>query len=86
MSPINSVTNTVVEVPEVRGRRKNGWRIFWDAQLEEKLRAARNEKLPNETGGVLIGSFDMARRIIYVVDATEAPLGSRSSLTAFCEV
>ena len=78
-----SVTNTVVEVPEVRGRRKNGWRIFWDAQLEEKLRAARNEKLPNETGGVLIGSFDMARRIIYVVDATEAPPDSQECPNGF---
>ena len=78
-----SVTNTVVEVPEVRSRKMNGWRILWDAQLENKLRAARNEKLPNETGGVLIGSFDMARRIIYVVDATEAPPDSQECPNGF---
>ena len=78
-----SVTSTAVEAPEVRGRKKNGWRIFWDTQLEKKLRVARNEKLPNETGGVLIGSFDVARRIIYVVDATEAPLDSRECPNSF---
>ena len=78
-----SVTNTVVEVPDVRSRKKNGWRIFWDAQLEDKLRECRNAKLPNETGGVLIGSFDMARRIIYVIDASEAPPDSRECPNGF---
>ena len=33
-----TVTNTVVEVSDVRSRMKNGWRIRWDAQLESKLR------------------------------------------------
>ena len=78
-----SVTSTVVDVAEARSRKKNGWRIFWDAQLEKKLRVARNEKLPNETGGVLIGSFDVARRTIYVVDATEAPADSRECPNGF---
>ena len=78
-----SVTNTVVEVPDVRSRKKNGWRIFWDAQLENRLRECRNAKLPNETGGVLIGSLDMARRIIYVVDASEAPPDSQECPNGF---
>ena len=77
------MTNIAIEVPEVRRRRRDGWRIFWDAQLESKLRAARNEKLPSETGGVLIGSFDIARRIIYVVDATEAPPDSEECPNGF---
>ena len=51
--------------------------------MERKLRAARNEKLPNETGGVLIGSFDMARKVIYVVDATEAPVDSQECPNGF---
>ena len=78
-----SVTSTVTEVPDVRTRKKNGWRIFWDALLEIKLRESRNAKLPNETGGVLIGSFDMARRTIYVIDATEAPPDSQGSPHGF---
>ena len=78
-----SVTNTVVEAPDVRERRRNGWRILWDVPLEDKLREFRNSKLPNETGGVLIGSFDMARRIIYVVDASEAPPDSQECPNGF---
>ena len=72
-----SVSSTTIDVPSVLHRKKNGWRILFDAELESKLRKYRNAKLPNETGGVLIGSSDMARRIIYVVDATEAPPDSQ---------
>ena len=78
-----TVSHTTVEVTNVRSRKKNGWRIFWDAQLESRLRRYRNEKLPNETGGVLIGAFDMDRRIIYVVDATEAPADSEECRNGF---
>ena len=78
-----TVAYTSVEVPDIRSRKKNGWRVFWDARLENKLRVYRNAKLPKETGGVLIGSFDMARRIIYVVDATEAPADSQECQNGF---
>ena len=78
-----SIAHTTVEVQEARSRRGNGWRVLWDAQLENKLRGYRNAKLPSETGGVLIGSFDMDRRTIYVVDATEAPLDSRECRNGF---
>ena len=72
-----SVSNLTIEVSDVRRKKKGGWRIFWDAELERKLKEYRNAKLPKETGGVLIGSYDMARRIIYVFDATEAPPDSQ---------
>ena len=72
-----SVSNLTIEASDVRRKKKGGWRIFWDAELERKLKEYRNAKLPKETGGVLIGSYDMARRIIYVFDATEAPPDSQ---------
>ena len=72
-----SVSNLTIEASDVRRKKKGGWRIFWDAELERKLEEYRNAKLPKETGGVLIGSYDMARRIIYVFDATEAPPDSQ---------
>ena len=78
-----TVSHTTVDVGKIRSRKKSGWRTFWDAQLESKLRRYRNEKLPNETGGVLIGAFDMDRRIIYVVDATEAPADSEECRNGF---
>ncbi len=72
-----SVSNLTIEASDVRRKKKGGWRIFWDAELERKLKEYRSAKLPKETGGVLIGSYDMARRIIYVFDATEAPPDSQ---------
>jgi len=36
----------------------------------------RKERLPNETGGVLVGHFDRQHRIIYVVDALGSPKDS----------
>ena len=47
------------------------------------MRADRNEHLPNETGGVLIGTFDMSRRIAYVVDQIAAPPDSERRPTSY---
>jgi hypothetical protein len=45
-----------------------GWTIVADEYLEKKLKEIRIGKLPVETGGVLIGSYDMSRKIVYIVD------------------
>ncbi len=49
------------------------WRIKLDLALVQRLQELRQGKLPNETGGVLIGSFDMHRRIAYIVDTIPSP-------------
>lgn len=49
------------------------WTLCADAYLLDKVRQARAEKLPRETGGVLLGSYDMQRQIIYVVDTLLSP-------------
>ena len=46
------------------------------ASLASKLHAIRKDKLPNETGGVLVGSYDFANKICYVVDAIDSPSDS----------
>ena len=38
--------------------------------------ALRESKLPNETGGVLLGYIDLEHRIVYVVDTISSPLDS----------
>ena len=78
-----SVSTTTIDVPNFRRRKQNGWRIFFDDMLESKLREYRNAKLPNETGGVLIGAYDMPRKIVYVVDATGAPPDSQECPRGF---
>lgn len=53
------------------------WTIRTDAGLIRRLQRLRRAKLPKETGGILIGHHDMARRIIYVVDGLPAPPDSK---------
>ena len=38
-----------------------------------EMRTDREKALPNETGGVLIGAYDVARKLIYVVYQVRAP-------------
>lgn len=59
------------------------WSISTNAYVMDKLRKARLEKLPKETGGVLIGSFDMEHSVVYVVDALLSPPDSEEQPTGF---
>ena len=65
---------TVSPAPVVR-KITNDWTIVTDNAVIDNLSSLRQSKLPNETGGVLLGSFDMERRIVYLVDAL--PLAAR---------
>jgi integrative and conjugative element protein (TIGR02256 family) len=47
--------------------------LITDAALIQELQDARGTKLPNETGGVLLGSFDVSRRLLYVTTTTGSP-------------
>ena len=61
----------------------NSWTIITDNGLLAKLSSLRQSKLPNETGGVLLGSFDMERRIVYIVDALPSPPDSEEWPTLY---
>ena len=61
----------------------NEWTIKISTSVENRMRFLRSEKLPNETGGILIGSFDFFRKICYVVDILLAPIDSKEYPTAF---
>ena len=64
-------------------KRLGKWTAYMDSQLQEKLAGLRRERLPNETGGVLIGASDMQRGLIYVVDAIASPEDSEESPTSY---
>jgi hypothetical protein len=53
--------------------RLGDWTLITDAALIQELQDARGTKLPNETGGVLLGSFDVSRRLLYVTTTTGSP-------------
>jgi hypothetical protein len=54
-------------------RHCDGWTILTDGWLLDTVMQARSERLPNETGGVLVGCFDAQRRIVYVIDSIPSP-------------
>ena len=53
--------------------KKGEWTLCTDEEVMDKVYKARAEKLPNETGGVLVGTYDMQRKIVYVVDCLPSP-------------
>ena len=60
-----------------------GWTVFWDALLADKLMQWRECRLPKETGGILTGSYDQGRRAIYIVDALPSPIDSQESRSSY---
>jgi hypothetical protein len=59
------------------------WTLVIDDAVTTKLCQLRAEKLPNETGGVLIGSHDLKRKIVYVVDTMPSPPDSEEWPTLY---
>jgi hypothetical protein len=60
-----------------------GLKIVWDECLRAKLRLERARRLPNETGGVLVGYFDLVMGTVTIVAALSAPADSREEETGF---
>lgn len=61
----------------------NQWKVRTDQGLIRKVRQMRSARLPVETGGVLIGTFDTQRRIVYIIDALPAPSDSEERRDSF---
>src|SRR5208337_3674133 len=61
----------------------NGLQIVWDGEIREKIRSQRENHLPSETGGVLLGYFDLVLRKVFIVDVLPAPPDSHGDPTGF---
>jgi proteasome lid subunit RPN8/RPN11 len=59
------------------------WAITYDSRLLDDIAAMRRAKLPNETGGVVLGIADMSRKAIHIAYALPEPQDSRASRTGF---
>lgn len=59
------------------------WTLVLDHHVIAQLTRLRLSKLPNETGGVLIGSYDLTRKIVYVVDTIPSPPDSEEWPTLY---
>lgn len=75
-----------IDVPVARATTcalPGGWTVVTDDALLGRLAELRTSKLPNETGGVLVGAVDLARRILYVVDTVPSPNDSHEYPTSY---
>ncbi|GAA5494093.1 hypothetical protein Rhal01_00249 [Rubritalea halochordaticola] len=79
----DSISCTHIKPTNPIFNRNGGWDIVYDDYLIDKLSSLRQERLPSETGGILVGSHDMLRKIIYIVDALPAPADSVESPASF---
>ena len=61
----------------------NEWVLCTDQGLIDKVHEMREKKLPNETGGVLVGTYDIQRKIMYVVDCLPSPPDSEEWPTLY---
>ena len=77
------VSSTSVEPVQLCQDVVEDWMVHTDALLREKLLRLREERLPGETGGVLIGAYDMDRKITYVVDTVPSPPDSEEWPTTY---
>ena len=73
----------VISPRRVLSEQRNGLRIVWDEGIKERVRQCRAEKLPNETGGVLLGYFDLPNASVYLVDVLSAPADSQGDPSGF---
>ncbi len=57
--------------------RIGAWTVVLDTGILDALEARRARKLPNETGGPLLGSFDHERHRLYVAETLPSPPDSQ---------
>jgi hypothetical protein len=73
----NSTQTHAIPVPRAATFEANGWTILTDEIIVEEIQAKRQSTLPNETGGVLVGTIDMQRRLIFVAEMIPSPPDSK---------
>lgn len=59
------------------------WTLCYDQGVLDQLAEMREARLPNETGGVLLGIVDMSRKSLHVVSGLPQPPDSVGSVTGF---
>lgn len=60
-----------------------GWTVWWDVSIEDGMSILRNDELPKETGGILLGFVDQKIKTISVVLARPAPEDSTATPQEF---
>lgn len=69
--------------PRSRSLKRGAWKIMFDEDVVETMCSLREEGMPRETGGVLVGARDTQRGTIYIVSVLDAPADSLSDKARF---
>ena len=77
------VSSEIVVPKQVIKKQHNGLRIVWDEGIKHRVRGFRSKELPNETGGVLLGYFDLSNASVYLVDVLPEPPDSQGDRSGF---
>ena len=78
-----SVDMTSIESDLFESYYVNGWKIKLLDSVKKDLFENRKNKLPNETGGVLLGSFDYYNKICYIIENISSPDDSIESPNSY---
>ena len=78
-----TVSEVSIEPADAKVEQIGNWTAYVDAKLEAKLIEQRGQKLPNETGGVLIGAYNLWRKLVYLVDTVPSPPDSEEWPTMY---
>lgn len=81
--PDYAVSAIHVEPKELIEEHIGEWTIYYDTGLRDQLADLRLGRLPKETGGVLIGAYDVERKIIYIVATVPSPPDSEEKPTSY---
>ncbi len=77
------VTLIKVPVSNYKIYKRGEWEVYIDQILVQLLTNARQKKLPNETGGILIGGYDFQQKRIYLIDSILSPKDSKETPTSY---
>jgi integrative and conjugative element protein (TIGR02256 family) len=72
-----------VDIHDIKKFKISFWEIIFDDYLVNKMYEFREKSLPNETGGVLLGSFDNEHEKCYIIDFISSPSDSEELPLSF---
>lgn len=59
------------------------WELRVPESIMQKFKHLLKENLPNETGGILMGSFNKKTKVVHIVDISDSPADSSKTPTSF---
>lgn len=68
-----TVSNIQIEPTPYTWQTVGDWTLCIADSVKACLIKQRQEYLPNETGGILIGTFDMRQKLLYIIDTLPSP-------------